>query len=227
MGGGTSMKPVTVRLCGYAGLLGALAMFAGDMLFYGQWASGAEALNGTWARVQQSDPAHLVLGGLTSIIGGLGYAIGAAHVYERIISKRAWFKIGLASCFLAIAIIATATHAVWGGFALAINSGTANALQIGSYLTLYFQIGGIIGAIASILLAIAVATRQTDWPFWFILANPGAIYLLLSTAAYLPAPLGAPLVGGAFNIAFVVFYGLSLSLPHRATLTELKSSTAI
>ena len=209
------MKPVTVRLCGYAGLLGALAMFAGDMLFYGQWASGADALSHLWARVQQSEPSHLVLGGLTSILGGLGYTLGVGHVYGRITTDRPWLRLAIVGGFFAIAIIATATHAVWGSFALAIHSGAANAIQIGGYLALYFQIGGIIGVAISILLAIAVLTRQTQWPLWFAVINPGAIYLLLSTAAYLPAPIGAPVVGGAFNIAFLIFYAASLFLPNR------------
>ena len=209
------MKPVTVRLCGYAGLLGALAMFAGDMLFYGQWASGADALNNIWARVQQSNPTHLVLGGLTSILGGIGYTLGVAYIYARISTGRAWLKLCILGGFFAIAIIATATHAVWGSFALAINSGAANAVQIGDYLALYFQIGGIVAVVPSILLAIAVVTRQTKWPIWFVVINPAVIYLLLSTAAYLPAPIGAPVVGGAFNIAFIIFYATSLLLPHR------------
>lgn len=190
-------------------------MFAGDMLFYGQWGSGADALSGTWERLQQSDPAHLVAGGLTSLIGGLGYAVGSAHVYGHLRSKNRWLKLAIGGCILAIAVIAAATHAVWGSFALAINSEAPNALQIGDYLAVYFQLGGVIGAIASILLAVAVLTRQSDWPLWFALINPGAIYLLLSTAAYLPAPIGAPLVGGAFNIALMAFYGISLLTPHR------------
>lgn len=205
------MNPSTVRLCGYAGLLGACAMFVGDMLFYGQWGSGAEALSGTYAFVEQANPERLVVGGLMSVIGGIGYALGACHVYGRLAARPAWLRPSITAGFLAIAIIATATHAVWGSFALSVVGDGSVSTLIADYLSLHFAIGGVVGVPISILLAIAIALRCTTWPRWFAAVSPGAIYLLLSTASYLPAPLGAALVGGAFNLAFVLFYGVSVA----------------
>lgn len=209
------MNPSMVRLCGYAGLLGACAMFAGDMLFYGQWGSGAEALSGTYDAIERGDPQRLVIGGLMSIIGGLGYSLGAFHVYGRLAARPSWLRLGVTAGFLATAVIATATHAVWGSFALAVVSGAPAPTLIAKYLSLHFAIGGGVGIPASLLLAGAIAIRRTDWPVWFAAVSPGAIYLLLSTASYLPAPFGASLVGGAFNLAFAVFYGISVALQAR------------
>lgn len=218
------MNPSMVRLCGYAGLLGACAMFAGDMLFYGQWGSGAEALLGTYALVEQADPEHLVIGGLMSILGGVGYSLGACHVYGQLAARPAWLRLGITAGFLAIAIIATATHAVWGSFALAVVGGASDPAMIANYLSLHFTIGGVVGVPASLLLAGAIALRRTDWPIWFAAVSPSAIYLLFSTATYLPAPLGAAIVGGAFNLAFVLFYAVSVAISHRREVTQASAS---
>jgi hypothetical protein len=205
------MNSAVIRLCGYAGLLGACAMFVGDMLFYGQWGSAEQALSQTYEVVSRADPQHLVLGGLMSVLGGLGYVVGALHVYGRLNAQPAWLRLSLAAGFIVIAIISTATHAVWGSFALAV-AGGLNTTSIANYLSLHFAIGGVIGAPVSLLLAGAIALRRTNWPRWFAVISPGGIYLLASTAYYLPAPLGAVVVGGAFNLAFALFYAVSLAL---------------
>ncbi|MNS71848.1 hypothetical protein D3C72_1052390 [compost metagenome] len=207
------MNSSTTRLLGYAGLVGACAMFGGDMLFYGQWGTGADALAGSLEVVRRADSQRLAIGGFASIIGGFGYSLGACHVYGRMASQSAWLRVLVAAGFLAIAVIATATHAVWGSFALSVASGTPDASLIADYLSLHFVIGGLVGGPASVLLLGAIVLRRTDWPVWFAAVSPGAIYVLLSTAAYLPAPFGAVIVGGAFNLAFVLFYGVSVALP--------------
>lgn len=209
------MNPSTMRLCGYAGLIGACAMFAGDMLFYGQWGGGVDALTGSLEAVRRADPLRLVIGGFASIVGGFGYALGVCHVYGRLAAQPAWLRLSLTAGFLAIAVIATATHAVWGSFALAVAGGTPDVSLIANYLSLHFVIGGLIGGPASILLAGCIALHRTDWPAWFAAVSPGGIYLLLCTASYLPAPFGAVVVGGAFNLAFVLFYGFSVAIPSR------------
>jgi hypothetical protein len=187
-------------------------MFAGDMLFYGQWGSGADALSGTYDAVERRDPQQLVVGGLMSIIGGLGYSLGALHVYGRLAERPSWLRLSVTAGLLATAVIATATHAVWGSFALTVVSGAPAPTLIANYLALHFAIGVVVGIPVSFLLAGSIALGRTDWPIWFAAVNPGAIYLLLSTASYLPAPFGASFVGGAFNLAFAAFYGIIIAL---------------
>ena len=200
------------RICGYAGLVGACAMFAGDMLFYGHLGSGGEALASSLLIVRQSPPQRLVMGGLTSIIGGFGYVLGAFHIYGQMSFRPEWLRLCVAGAFLLIAIISTATHAVWGSFALTVLAGSSGAVLVANYMSVYFLIGVIIGIPASLLLAGAIVRRSTNWPVWFALISPGGFYLLLSNATYLPAPLGAPIVGGAFNLAFAMFFGTSIAI---------------
>ena len=142
------MNPSVTRLCGYAGLIGACAMFAGDMLFYGQWGSGADALSRTYEIVAQGEPRRLTIGGLMSVIGGLGYTLGTCHVYGRLSARPAWLRLCIAAGFLAIAVIATATHAVWGSFALAV-VGASDPTLIANYLAMHFAIGGVVSVPAA------------------------------------------------------------------------------
>ncbi|MFA4894476.1 DUF6796 family protein [Brevundimonas sp.] len=204
------MTEERVRFAAFAGLAGACLLFVGDMLFYGQWGSGADALTGTMAEVRGADPFRLTLGGLTSILGGLGYSLGVLHVWGRLSPTAPWLRGAVTAGFLLVAIIATATHAVWGAFALAAGTGEAAASAVGRYLDLHFLIGGIVGAPTSILLFAVVASGRSAWPRAFAVISPGALYLLFSTATWFPAPLGAAVVGGGFNLAFAAFYGASL-----------------
>ncbi|MDB5472241.1 MAG: putative rane protein [Caulobacter sp.] len=197
----------TVRLAALAGLLGSAAMFFGDMLFYGQWGGGAEALSGSYAIVERADPGRLMIGGLLSMAGGVGYVLGSIHIWARLGPAPSWLRGATVGAVLMIAVVATATHAVWGAYALIITTQSAEAANLVSrYLGLHFLIGGAVGGVASLLLLGAILLRRSNWPAWFAVVNPGALYLLLSTATWLPAPFGAPLVGGAFNLAFAVFF---------------------
>lgn len=206
------MSPTAIRLCGLAGLLGALSMFLGDMLFYGQWGDGQTGMQHLDI-VRQTDPQRLAWGGLTSVTGGIGYALGAVHVFGRLSARYSWTRVLVSGGFLILAIFAATTHAVWGSFALSIRTDSASAEVVGDYLATYFRYGGYAGIPTSLLLAAAILARRTRWPVWFVLINPGAIYFTLVSATYLPAPLGAAIIGGAFNLAFALFYGISLLVP--------------
>lgn len=206
-----------MRLAAFAGLAGACVLFGGDMLFYGQWGSGADALTGTLAQVRRADPFRLTLGGLTSILGGLGYGLGLLHVWGRLSPAGPWLRTAVTTGVLLVAVIATATHAVWGAFALAAGTGDAATSAVGRYLDLHFVIGGIVGALTSILLFAVIASGRSAWPRAFALVSPGALYLLFSTATWFPAPLGAAVVGGGFNLAFAAFYATSLLVRPRTS----------
>jgi cytochrome c oxidase subunit IV len=206
-----SLSSPQPRLTALAGLAGAAAMFAGDMLFYGQWGSGEAARAESLHLVATAAPSRLMLGGLLSVLAGLGYLAGAVHVLQRLKVGRllAGVTIGL---LVAVLVVSIATHAVWGAFALAVASGSEPArVMVGRYLDLYFLIGESLALPVSLLLLGLTITGRTLWPRWVGLFNPGLIYLVLSTATWWPAPLGAAVVGGAFNLAFGVFFLVSLA----------------
>ena len=201
-----------LRATALAGVLGALTMFAGDMLFYGQWGSGADVAANTYSIVAGTSPERLMLGGLLSMPAGLGYLGGALHVFQRL-ARAGWvLRTATTGAVLSVLIVAVATHAVWGAFALTVASGSraANAL-VSHYLDQHFLIGQIIAVPASLLLFGITVSGRTSWPRWVAVFNPGLVYLALATANWFPAPFGAAIVGGAFNLAFAVFFLVSLA----------------
>jgi len=199
----------TTRFLALAGLLGALTMFTGDMLFYGGWGSGADLLANLPSQVAARSPNQLMAGGLLAIPAGLGFLGGAVHVYGRV--SPGW-RIAVTAPLLALFVAAIATHAIWGAFAIALATGShALSAVVGRYLDLCFLVATVLAVPAALSLLIACVLGRTTWPRWMSLANPTLLYLVLQGARWLPAPLGAPLLGGAFNLAFALFFTLSLA----------------
>ena len=50
-------------------------------------------------------------------------------------------------------------------------------------------------------------------PRWFAALNPAVLFLLTTLFEWVPAPLGGPLVIGAGNLVFLVFFAASTALP--------------
>ncbi|WP_332678078.1 hypothetical protein [Brevundimonas sp.] len=182
-------------------------MFAGDMLFYGQWASGAAAYAGSMGVVEGRPIWMLMLGGLLGPLAGIGYLFGLLHVVRRLRPAGRLLQAAVGFSLLAVFSIAMATHSVWGAFAVAAGARQA----VGTYLQLFFVVGQIVAVPASLLLLGVTAMGRTTWPRATVLANPGVLYLVLVTATWLPSPVGAVIVGGAFNLAFAFFFTVSLA----------------
>lgn len=199
-----------------AGLAGALLMFAGDMLFYGQWGSGAEAISESFVLAAAASPDRLALGGLVAPVAGAGLLCGVLHVSNRLGSSPTIVRWVVVVCLLLVVMIAVATHAVWGAFALAATTGEPLAvMRVYQYLQTHFLAGAAPAAVAAILLLVVVAAGRSGWPRWMIVLNPGALYLIMSSGTWIPAPVGAALVGGAFNLSLALFFAASLVAPVR------------
>jgi len=67
-------------------------------------------------------------------------------------------------------------------------------------------------AVATALLAYAVFWKDTRYPRWFAAINPALLYLLTRVFAWVPAPLGGPLVVGGGNLVFLLFFACSTAL---------------
>lgn len=204
------------RWMAVAGLAGALLMFAGDMLFYGQWGSGAGAISESFALAAAASPDRLALGGLVAPVAGAGLLCGVFHVLNRLGSSPAIVRWIVVICLLLVVMIAVATHAVWGAFALAATTHEPLAvMRVYQYLQMHFLVGAAPAAVATILLLVAVACGRSGWPRWMIVFNPGVLYLIMSSGTWSPAPVGAALVGGAFNLSLAFFFAASLVAPVR------------
>jgi len=82
--------------------------------------------------------------------------------------------------------------------------------SVKSYWTLAYNFGSIPGYLGAILLLGLVLLRRTNYPRWTALANPAVLILMSYLAVYVPAPVGAILVGGSANLSIALFFLVSL-----------------
>ena len=200
-----------------AGLVGALLLFAGDMFLYGHLGSGAGFKNNYKTVIVEASTLRLYIAGALGPVAAFFYLGGARHLYLRLKPSRPVLRIVATLAFVATFVVAGAVHAVWASYALVMRGvaqGQANAdLQTvsGDYLGLIYTMAEVVGYPAALLLFLLVLTRQTTYPRWSAVLNPGLIMLAAPFVTLLPGPVGAPVVGGLFNLAFVVFFVLSLT----------------
>ena len=204
---------------GLAGFFGALLLFAGDMLMYGHWGSGLEFDTRSREIIASASTVRLHAAGLTAPLSLLGYLPGALHLYWRIlpgrIGLRAVVAIGMALTF----ILAAAQHAVLGALALAQQAAAPvpepnpvlNA--VGAYVGFIHRAAEIVGYPTLLLLLVLVLLRKTTYPRWTALLNPGLLMLILVSPAamHIPAPFGAILVGGFYNLPLCLFFLISIA----------------
>jgi hypothetical protein len=209
-----------------AGLVGALLMFAGDMLLYGHFGSGANFISRYKTVIEEASALRLYIAGALGPIAAIFYLIGARHLHLRLAPAKPFLRVVTSFAFVATFVIAGAVHAVWAAYALVLRGaahGQASVdLQtvVGDYLQLLFRIAEVVGYPAALLLFILVLTRQTAYPRWSAVLNPGLLMLASPLMTFLPGPIGAPVVGGFFNLSFVVFLVLSLATKQKKNGTE-------
>lgn len=219
---GETVSRKQLLLTATGGLAGALLMFAGDMLLYGHWGSGA-GFSGRYTQViAGASTLRLYLAGALGPVAAILYLAGARHLWLRLRPARPFLRTLTSLTFVATFVIAGAVHAVWGAYALVLRAlahGQANKSVedvMSSYLDSVYTMAEVVGYPAAVLLFILTIAGRTTYPRWAAFLNPGLIMLAAPLAKFLPAPIGAPVVGGLFNLAFVVFFVMSLATARRA-----------
>jgi len=205
------------RLTGLTGVAGALLFFAGDMLFYGHWGSGAKFHDGMLQVLREGSLQRLFVGGLVGPIAACLCLIGCWHVRRNVITRSP--LLGRVA-FLALAatmVIGSAVHALWVPRGLAIKySGAVEGITpeliaaLKEYWYFAYQMAEVQAYVAAILLFILVLWGKTRYPRWTVFANFGVLSLLAPLAVWVPAPFGAVLVGGFTNLSIALFFFVSV-----------------
>jgi hypothetical protein len=206
------------RWAGFAGLAGALLFFAGDMLFYGHFGPGNTFASAALATVQSSSDARLFAGGLLGPIAACLCIVGFWHVYRNVKPEAKTLGEVMLAAFFVMMVAGSAVHALWVAkgigmkYCSAPQSGCAPVLELTkSYWNLLYDMSAAPGYAGTAILGYLVFFDKTIYPRWMILANPAVFLLLLSLGAnYIPAPLGAILVGGTTNLSIAAFFAVSL-----------------
>lgn len=216
-------NPGFLRWTAIAGLLGAAVLYAGDLLLFGHFGSAADWQAGATRTVAAASTSRLWAAGLVAPIAGLGYVIGALHVHARLAPAPAALRTLTSLLFAALGVYACAVHAVWGSHALAWRAALGDPafeplrLELRAYLDHFYLGAKLVGYPASVLLGALVLAGSSSFPRWTVVCNPGLVNTLAGWLVVLvPAPLGALLDSGLFNLSFVLFYALALATLRRA-----------
>ena len=211
------------RLAGLAGLAGALLFFTGDMLFYGHFGLGGTFHQGMIATVQRDSIARLFAGGAVGPPAALLCIVGFLHVRANVEPWSPRLGRVMFLAFVALMVVGSATHALWTARGLAIRFCTGQTAApcpallaaIEEYWRLLYALAEVPGYLGALLLLGLVLLGKTAYPRWTALANPGVLLLVSSLAAFVPAPLGAVLVGGATNLSIALFFLVSVATTSR------------
>ncbi len=201
-----------LRIMGLAGVLGGLALFAGDMLFYYSSAGTDLQLN-----MGGASDARIIASGVAGLVGTWLYVVGAGQVFQAFKTTTALARNTVTACFVAIfiaygivhgAYIAIATSARLSvGYQIDMETATALAVQANNTLRLLIY---PIFALLSYVFITRVWSRKTLYPRWMILFFPLIPFLfqgLISRS--LSGSVWIVIVGGFFNLILVVFFAAS------------------
>lgn len=203
------------------GILGALLLFAGDMLLLGHFGSAADFRTGMLETIRSAPLARLWAGGLLGPVAGALLVAGFWQVCQSVHAPRSRAARAMFGLFMLFAVGLAAIHSVWAVFELAIQScgsadGTATAAcqalaaSVQGYMRWLLLGLAVPGAIASVILAVLVLRGRTHLPRWTLVANPLLLVaVLLPAFAAAPAPIGAVLLGGSASILLLVFFAVA------------------
>lgn len=217
-------SPGFLRATALCGVFGAATMFAGDQLLFGHFGSAGDWDEGARRTIASASTLRLWLAGIAAPVAAIGYVIAALHVHARLERAGGPLRLAAATLFAALGVFACAVHAVWGAYALAMRAALAEPalepvrLELRAYLDQLYFGAEVVGYPAGLLLALLVLAGRSSLPRWTVVCNPLLVYALGERLVqWVPAPLGAVLAGGVFNLGFLLFYVVALvTVPRRA-----------
>lgn len=236
-----------LRLCGLAGVIGALLWTLGDALIIGAKSSPDDypLILKTYAdRIQfggvalmlPSSEARLAAGALVADAGIVFYLAGCWHLLEGLRPARGWWTWLTFALLVAGNAWSPLGHAGFYYVGMAyktILETPAEAhgalLDLGTHfyhvlLTAWLMPIVTLG-VALLLLGIVIALGRTAWPRWFAaLANPVSLVVVgMLIALVLPEPVHTWLDGAAFNLGWLVVFGVSTALLWNGGLSSLST----
>jgi uncharacterized protein DUF6796 len=229
-----------LRLAGIAGIIGAICWTIGDAAIVGENAQPenypllliryADRIDfgGLFAMLPASEP-RLAFGALIADLAIPLYLIGSWHLFQAARPAgplMSWAIFALLVCGNAYSPLGHAAFYFVGMLYKTIPAVPEAAhpalLDLGNRFHQVLLIAWVAAvgclALALLLLGLAIAFGRTLYPRWAALVlNPVTLVLVGMAVPYLtPQPLRTWLAGAAFNIGWVVAYGLSTALLWRA-----------
>ena len=201
------------------GLVGALLMFAGDMLLYytpedfsyDKNCSSAEKIQAIIDVMKKISPMRLMVGGMIGPISAFLYCVGFYHIV--LMANEQVHTIAMASFLLSCFGIITggAYHSHCAYLGLLGDDRNRDALNT---VMKYFQKLPLIlyagEGLGFLLLIFLIVTGKTVLPKWMFLVSPGILFLLKPAVGRLPKGVRIIVSGGWTNLISVIYYAAVL-----------------
>jgi hypothetical protein len=205
-------------------MAGASLLLAADWILLGSLTSGSEFQDNWYVLLSETPRWRLTVGGLAGPVGAWLYVVGFWQLYLALKPAGGRLAFGAFAGFsMSFVWVAGAFHTSFPFMADAWRAkravtGTEAAVVQGlaeqtfAYAGLLYYIGLAPALIGTGLLAYAILRGRSRYPRWFAALNPAVLFLLSTLFRLVPAPLGGPLVIGAGNLVFLLFFAVSTVL---------------
>jgi hypothetical protein len=172
---------IIVRLCGIAGVLGALIMGTGDLLYYHIPGSKLSLVD----RMSSLPQKRLVTAGIFGLIGSWLYMLSVFHIYFAFLSVGTGFALSVSFSFAMVAIAYGVAHASYYAIASTAKVARENDLDVEAagkigealfsrvVLVTYIPV-----AISMLLMLYGIFSGRSAYPIWMVIFLPIVPYLL-------------------------------------------------
>jgi hypothetical protein len=204
-----SINNFWLRFLGFAGVLGGVILFAGDMLFY--YDSHSIDILTNMGNVSDL---RIVISGVCALVAAWLYMIGLGQVYYAFRSTGSVARNIVLICFAGILIGYGVVHAAYVAIATTAKLSVQNGLNISDATMLALKTNNLLRmliyplfAILSYLFIIKVWNRETVYPRWIIFFFPLLPFLLKGFIIGVFSGSARLVVSGGFlNLILMIFF---------------------
>jgi hypothetical protein len=214
------MSSRKIRWLMWSGSLGAAVLFAGDMLFYGEWGS-ARSWSHDYFLSRMANVAlwRHHLGSITGPVGMGPDLLGMLGIWFCCRRAAPRLAVVMLACLYSNDLSGILQHGIFGPLGFAIRYCGAKSDAVAQILKLNETLGTgqmVLGSVGLLIWIFLVLGNKAGVPRWTVLFCPLLTYWLEYAVVYVPAPLGLPLWGGWSNVVEAMWFTvLALTYGHR------------
>ena len=198
-----------LRCLGFAGILGGLLLFVGDMLFYYDVENTDFLVN-----MGKASDNRIIVSTVTALLAAWFYMLGLAQVYVAFKPSKPIVRTIVLLCFGAILISYGVIHGAYVAIATTAKVAMQNGLDITKSTALASKANDMlrllvypIFALLSVIFIFQVWKKKTLYPRWIVFFFPLIPFLLQGfIGKLLSGSLKIIVIGGYLNIMLIVFF---------------------
>ncbi|MFC5045617.1 DUF6796 family protein [Aquimarina hainanensis] len=198
-----------LKITGILGILGTLLMFSGDMFLY--YTTEDFMLETELIEVLGNiDHDRLTIGGMLGPLAAVLYFIGFYQIYMAIKPHNKTIARIIFGLYCLAMSFGGAFHSQFTYLGLVSYSEDSNLLKIVQDKIMLFYAAAVIPTlIASILFAVMILIKKTNYPRWMVLCTPIVLFPIFNLVQLLPQPYMVVVAGGWSNHIYLIFFSVS------------------